>query len=126
MTWLRRLKEHSPTRIARIWTTFYSPIICKIESDTKLGGVNKYNIQHIGKAKLRREGRLSVAIKCSDEALQIANAHINGSNDHVVGAIPSVMDMLLELMERAFNMFPSDEDAVLMAENELEPLQLTE
>ena len=44
----------------------------------------------------------------------------------MVGAIPSVMDMLLELMERAFNMFPSDEDAVLMAENELEPLQLTE
>ena len=98
----------------------------EMESVMKVGGGNNYKIQHIGKAKLRREGCLSVAIKCIYEDLQIANAHINGRNDHVVGAIPDGMDMLLDLMDREFNMFLSDEDATFAAEKKPEPLQLTE
>ena len=47
-------------------------------------------------------------------------------NDHVVGAIPYGMDMLLEWMDRALNVFISDEDATCVSENKLEPLQFTE
>ena len=73
----------------------------------KVEGVNNYTLHNIGKEKLWREGRLFISIKCSGEALQIENSQLNGSNDHVVGDIPDVMDMLLELMDRAFNMFLS-------------------
>ena len=58
--------------------------------------------------------------------MQIANAHLNGRNDHVVRATPDGMDVLSELMERAFNMFISDEDSTFAAENELDPFQFTE
>ena len=78
-----------------------------MESAMEVGGGGKYTLQNIGKAELWREGRLFIAIKCSGEALQIENSQLNGSNDHVVGYIPDVMDMLLELMDRAFNMFLS-------------------
>ena len=73
---------------------FSSPTIWLLESAMKVGGGNKYKLQHIGKAKLRREGHLFIAIKCSDDALQIVKAHLNGSNDHVLGAIPDGLDML--------------------------------
>ena len=85
----------------------------------KVGGGKNYKLRHIGKAKLLWEGRLSISTKWSDEDLQIANAHINGSNDHVVGAIPDGMEVLSELMERELNIFLSDEDATFTAEKEL-------
>ena len=44
----------------------------------------------------------------------------------MIGAIPDGMDILWELKDRALNVFLSDEDATFVAENELEPLQLTE
>ena len=56
----------------------------------------------------QREVRLSISIKCSDEALQIANAHLNLSNDHVVRDITDGKDILSDLMDRAFNVFLSD------------------
>ena len=39
---------------------------------------NNYKVQHVGKMKLRKGKSLLKAIRCSDEALQIANAHFNG------------------------------------------------
>ena len=66
-----------------------------MESATKIGGGNNYKLQNTGKAKLWREERLSIYIKCSDEGLYIANAHLNVRNDNVVWAIPDGMDMLL-------------------------------
>ena len=96
-----------------------------MESATKVGGGNNYKIENIGKAKLWREGRLSISTKCSDEALQIANTHLDGRNDHVYGAITDVNDMISELMDRAFNMFLIDENATFTAENKLEQLKIT-
>ena len=89
----------------------------EMESAKKVRGGNKYKLQHIVEAKLQQEGCLSIDIKCSDEALQIANYRLNGSNNHVAGAIPNGMDMLLELMEREFNMFLSDKDSIFASKN---------
>ena len=89
----------------------------EMESATEVGGGNNYKLQHIGKAKLQREGCLSIDINCSEEALQIANTYLNVSNNHVVGDIPYGMDMLSELMEHAFNIFLSDKDSILASEN---------
>ena len=43
----------------------------EIESDMKVGWGSNYKHQYIGKEKLRQEGRISISINCSDEALQI-------------------------------------------------------
>ena len=36
------------------------------------GGTNKYKIPHMGKAKLRRAGKLPKNVVCSEEALTVA------------------------------------------------------
>ena len=82
--------------------------------------------QHIGKAKIRQEGRLTTAIKCSDESLYISNTHFNGDTEVVVGAVPYGLNVLMETMDGVFNMFLSDADATFAAVNELEPLHLNE
>ena len=61
-----------------------------------VGGGNNYKLQNIGKAKLRWEGRLPIDIRCSDEALEITNAHLRGDNDHVVRVIEDEMDEMGE------------------------------
>ena len=89
----------------------------------KVGGGNNYNLQHIGKAKLQKEGRLPTAIKCIDEDLYVANVQLNGDTKGVVGSLPDVLDMLMDSMD-VFNMFLSDLDATFASENGLEPLHL--
>ena len=88
-----------------------------------VGGGNIYKLQHIGKANIRQGGRLPIAIMCSDEALQIADAHLRGDTERVVTVIADGMDELGESMD---HLFLSDEDATYAAVNELEPLQLIE
>ena len=82
-----------------------------------IGGGNNYKLKHIGKVNIWQEGRLSTLIKYSDEVLLILNTHLNRSNAHMVGDIPDGRYMLSELMNRAFNMFLSDEDSTFVAEN---------
>ena len=67
-----------------------------MESAMMAGGGKNYKLQHIGKAELRREGPLPIAIRCSDEALDIADAHLRGDTDRVVGFIEDGMDELGE------------------------------
>lgn len=43
-----------------------------MESTMIAFGGNDYKIKHMSKEKLRREGRLPVSIRCSDEALATA------------------------------------------------------
>ena len=93
-----------------------------MQSAMEVGGGNNYQLQHIGKAKLRREGRLSTSIRCSDVALQTANAHLNGETGPVAEVIPDGVD---ELSGRIANMFLSEEDATFASENDLEPVQLS-
>ena len=49
-----------------------------------------------GSAKLCREGCLPIAIRCSDEALDIADAHLHGDTERVVRVIEYVMDEMGE------------------------------
>ena len=86
-----------------------------------VGGENNYKLQHIGKAKLRREGHLPISIRCSDEALEISDAHLRGDTERVVRVIEYGMDEMGGSMD---HLFLSDEDATYAAVNELEPLQL--
>ena len=88
-----------------------------------VGGGNNYKLQHIGKAKLCWEGRLTIAISWSDEALEISDAHLRGDTERVVRFIE---DGMAELGESMKHLFLSDEDATYAAVNELEPLQLIE
>ena len=92
-----------------------------MESAMKVGGGNNYKLQHIGKEKLRREGRLPIAIKCSDEALEIANAHLNGDTERVIGNVPDVLEEVVDSMS---HMFLSESDAIFATDNDLKPLQL--
>lgn len=50
-----------------------------MESIMLVEGGNNYKIQHINKAKLRREGRLPSNLICSQEAIERANTNINCS-----------------------------------------------
>ena len=93
-----------------------------MQSAMEVGGGNNYKLQHIGKAKLRREGRLSNSIKCSNLALQAANAHLNGETGPVAEVIPDGVD---ELNGRIADMFLSDEDATFASEHDLEPVELS-
>ena len=94
-----------------------------MESSMMVGGGNNYKLHHIGKAKLHREGRLPIDIRCSDEALEIADAHLREYTERVVRVIEDGMDDLGESMD---HLFLSDEDATYAAVNEIEPLQLIE
>ena len=77
-------------------------------------GLNKSNSTNKDQTDLvffllqrHKNGRLN---KCAiDEAMKLFSiqkhsnqAHINGSNDHVVGAIPDGMDMISDLMDCLF------------------------
>ena len=76
-----------------------------------------------GLAKLCREGCLTIAIRCSDESLEIADAHLCGDTERVFRFIEDVMD---DLEESTDHLFLSDEYATYAAVNELDPLQLIE
>ena len=92
-----------------------------MQSAMEDGGGNNYRLQHIGKATLRREGRLSNSIKCSSLASQTAHAHLNGQTGPLAEVIPDGVD---ELNGHIANMFLSDEDATFASENDLEPVEL--
>ena len=94
-----------------------------MESTMMVGGGNNYKLQHIGKAELCWEGRLSIAIRCIDEALEIADSHLRGDTELVVRVVEDGMDELGKSMD---HLFLSDKDATYAAVNELEPLQLIE
>ena len=61
-----------------------------------------------------REGCLPVAIGCSDEALDIADAHLCGDTERVFRFIEDVMD---DLEESTDHLFLSDEYATYAAVN---------
>ena len=84
---------------------------------------NNYKLQHIGKAKLRREGCLHIVIRWSDKALDISDAHLRVDTERVVRFIEDGMEELRDSMD---HLFLSDEDSTYAAVNKLEPLQLIE
>lgn len=47
------------------------------ESAMMVGGGNDYKIPHIKKTALRREGKLQAPLRCSPEAINVAQAHLN-------------------------------------------------
>ena len=73
--------------------------------------------QNIDKSKIRQEGRLPTAIKYSDEALEIANGHLNGNTAGVFRAVPYGLYMIMDYMDGVFNMFLSDTDSTFADEN---------
>ena len=92
-----------------------------MESAMKVGGRNNYKLQHIRKEKLRREGRLPIAITYSNEALEIANSYLNRDTECVIG---NVLDVLEEVVDSMSHMFLSELDAIFATDNDLKPLQL--
>ena len=67
-----------------------------MKSAMRVGVGNNYKLQHIGKAKLLQEERLTNSIKCNYEALEITNANLNGDTEGVVGSVPYVLDIRME------------------------------
>ena len=94
-----------------------------MESAMMVGGWNNYNLQHIGKSKLCREVRLPIAIRCSNESLEIADAHLHGDTERVVRVIEDGMDDLGKSMG---HLFLSDEDSTYAAVNVDDLVAITE
>ena len=67
-----------------------------------------------GLAKLCREGCLTIAIRCSDEALDIADAHLHGDTERLFRVLEDVMD---DLGESTDHLFLIDEYATYAAVN---------
>ena len=76
------------TKLNDVFLSYHLPM----ESAMKVSDGNNYKLQHIRKEKFRREGRLPIAIKCSDKALEIGNAHLNGDTERAIRNVPDVLD----------------------------------
>jgi len=72
--------EYPANKINRLWITLQSIYNCIIEHQ----GDNNYNIPHLGKEKLERQGLLPDCLELTHEALQMAFADINYEHDEVM------------------------------------------
>mmetsp|Transcript_5172 Transcript_5172/g.7285 ORF Transcript_5172/g.7285 Transcript_5172/m.7285 type:complete len:134 (-) Transcript_5172:34-435(-) len=70
----------------------------------------------------KKDGSSGIPMR-SDEALDIAEAHLRGDTGHMIGTAPNAFDTLVSSMN---GMFLSEEDAAFAAENDLQPLPLNE
>ena len=80
-------KAFADMEVHKLDDIFLSLQQCMEQSMLVRGG-NNYKVPHMGKQKMRNNGTLPVSIRCSDEALMVAQATINGDE------IPQVNGMM--------------------------------